>query len=268
MTSRFKVLMVCLGAFVALSVAGVGVAQAARPAQPRFITNSGETLQSNLSIEDSSQRSRLWSVSLGAVVRCEKDESEGTIGPKGLDNEQVVYRECKLFSIVENSDKQHEEGEEIPGCEVGSPAGVIATAPIKSHLVWAKGENKMRDLFEPVTGTVFTKILIKKVGALACPTGAEVSLPVEGSVLGQIWRWRTGAAFEEATMGYLTFDVKNEGGEVRQLDREWEVKQENGEEKSGTAELEFDGKHSGLESIEQIEIQKPGKTRKLWGVTE
>jgi hypothetical protein len=268
MTSRFKILMVCLGAIMALSAAGVGVAQAARPRQPYFIHNSGETLQSNISIEDSSQQSRLWNKELGTVIRCEKDISEGTLGPQGVDNGRINYKECKIFTIKENSDKQFEEGEELVSCAV--LGGEITTQTVKSHLVWAKGENKIRELFSPQMGALFVTISIRN-GTTKCPLGEKLELEVTGSVLGQVWRWRTGPAFEEAIMGYVTFDVKNENADVRQLDREWEVKQEpGGALESGTAELKINNKPSALESIEQVELQRNLVTnrRELWGVTE
>jgi hypothetical protein len=273
MTSRFKVLMVCLGALMALSAVGAGVAQAAQPLQPQF-TREGKTISAQFTIRDSSQQSRLWAVALGTVIRCEKDESDGTIGPKGLDNARIFYRECRVSSIKENAaTKQFEEVEELAGCEVGVN-GEIRTNQIQSHLVWEKGANKIRSLYTPFVGALFAEFTIKKIAGSELPcTG--VTLKVEGSVLGQVWRYRKGILSlptEEATMGYTTFDTKNENSEVRQLDREWEVKQTEAEAlKTGTAELKItETKVGALESIEQIELEKQGlKTPlPLWGITE
>jgi hypothetical protein len=261
MVSRFKVLTVCLGALMALSAVGAGVARAAQPLQPQF-TREGKTISSQYTIRDSSQQTRMWASSLGTVIRCEKDESNGTIGPKGLGNGRIFYRECRVSTVKENATtNQSEEFEEMPGCEVGIN-GEIRTTQGQTHLVWEKGVNRIRALLTPFVGTVFTELSIKKIAGSELPC-TTVTLKVEGSELGQVWRYRKGILSlptEEATIGYLMFDTKNESSEVRQLDREWEVKQTEGEAvKTGTAELILSGaKTVAQESTNMGELAKQG----------
>jgi hypothetical protein len=261
MTSRIKVLMVCLGAIFALSAVGVGTAQAGKPVQPQFTNSNGETIKSNLTIEDSSGRSRLWDVQLGTVIRCEKDTSIGTIGPKGIDNGTVTYRECKVFSTKTNATEQVEEFEENAACKVKN--GEIITKPIKSHLVWLKSatEKRVLVLYKPETGTEFVGIEIE-----GGTCGIAGKLPVTGSVLSS--PTRIGQPDQAEIQVFETINGKKE---VRQAFKEFEVEELNGTGKeSGTAELSLSNKISALESVEQVEIVKEEAktTRPLLGITE
>jgi len=255
--------MVCLGAVMALSAIGVGAAQAARPVQPQFIkaTKAGaccETIKSGVTIEDSSGRSRLWSPTAGILIRCEKDFSSGTIGPKGLDNGEVTYKECKVFKPEENvTTKQWEEGPEIGGCEV--EGGEIKTKHIKSHLVWNKGKNEVLVLYTPEVGTEFVPINI-------VPAGCAVhgSFAITGGVLAQPTRINS-----ESVMTVQTFETNNENSKVSQRYTEWEVEQEGGVKESGTTELKLGAKASALESVEQVELEKQnGLKRGPFGIHE
>jgi len=258
MTSRFKVLIGCLSAVMALSAIGVGVAQAARPVQPQFQRN-GVTIGEGFKVEASSQRSRLWASTAGTVIRCEKDEATGTIGDSGLDNAEVTYKECKLFTAVENTQKQFEEGEEIAGCVVGE-AGSITTKPIRTHLVWLEGGSEVYDLYLPNEGTTFVEI---SFGA-SCGVFKNLKLPVTGSVLGRVPRIN-----QEAIAGVQLFEVLNENGKVLQHATKWEVEQRrSGKVEKGTAELKLGEKVAALEGIEQIELVRVGNKRGLLGVTE
>jgi hypothetical protein len=262
MTSRFKVLIpACLGAIFVLSAVGAGTAQAGKPVQPQFTNSNGETIKSNLTIEDSSGRSRLWDVQLGTVIRCEKDSSIGTIGPKGLNNEVMTYRECKVFSPKTNATEQVEEFEEEAVCKIKN--GEIVTKPIKSHLVWLKSatEKRVLVLYQPEVGTEWFGLEIE--GATC---GIAGTLPVTGSVLSS--PTRIGQPDQAEIQVFETLNGKKE---VRQAYKEWEVEELNqtGKE-SGTAELSLNKKILALESIEQLELVKGGlkTTRGLFGITE
>jgi hypothetical protein len=252
MLSRFKILLGCLGALFALSVIGVGVAQAARPVQPHFTVNGGETLSTHLTIEDNSTRGRLWSTELGVVIRCEKDRSEGLIEPRGRGTEnKVTYSECKLFATKENAaTKQIEEGEELTKCVVGTE-GTLVTKLLKARVVWSKGSPTLLLLaFEPETGNIFINIVISGTGCLAAGTD-----PVEGSVLGLIPRSNV-----ELIATPILFNTINENKKVVQEAKEFEVEESAGVErvvKTGL-ELTLAGKPSALETGDQIErVREP-----------
>ncbi len=266
MTSRFKVLMGCLSALLALSALGVGVAQAARPVQPQFISlqsglKGGETLKSNVTIEDVSARTRLWSPTLGIVIRCERDSSEGHLEPKGRDTGVVRYKECKVFDTKENTtSKQFEEAEELTGCSVTEP---IETALLKSRLVWAKGSNVLLTLYQPASGTLFVTI---KITGTACLAKGEDK--VEGTVLGQNFAPRFNV---ESTANFTLFGVKNGGSTVTQEATEFEV-EEGGTLESGKDELTLAGKPTALEGGDQTERIREGTgaaaRRGLFGIHE
>lgn len=276
MLSKLKILMVGLCALFALSAVGAGVAQAAAPVQPQFTKaekvfgtiGTTETIKSNLTIEDSSGRSRLWATENGFMIRCERGTSSGTIGPKGVSNGEVTYKECKVFKPEENAaTDQWEEGPELPGCKVKE--GEIKVRSIKSHLVWSKTTSHViLVLYSPEVGETFVKITIEEGTELCIIRG---TYEVKGSVLARVWRPN-----EEALMGYFTFDTRNQLNSitkrlvVKQLYTEWEVEQiGSGKVETGTAELRINvTKVTPLESIEQGELEKQTTRRGPWGIHE
>jgi hypothetical protein len=271
MTSKIKVLMGCLGALLALSALGVGVAQAAQPRQPQFTTEragvTGETIKSNLTIEDVSARTRLWSTALGVVIRCEKDESEGFLEPNGRNTGTVTYRECKLFTIKENAAKQLEEGEDLSAkCKVKEP---ITTVPLTSRLVWQKGGTRLLILYGPKSGTEFVKIVIEQISG--CNALLVSTFPVSGSVLAWAPRFN-----EEWIAGFALFNTLNGNKEVVQAAKEWEVKEVSPTTaalETGSAELTLGAsKKAALEGVDQTERVREGSgataKRGLWGIRE
>jgi hypothetical protein len=270
MTSKIKVMLGCLGALLAMGVLGVGVAQAASPIQPQFISNNGETIKSNLTVEDYGARTRLWDKELGTVIRCEKATSEGTIGTKGRGTGKVSYSgECKVFAATENATtKQVEEGEALSACAVTEP---IVTESLKTRLVWAKGSSGSKSsptnllvLYEPASGTTFVGIVI--TGSSCVIKGTD---KVEGTQLGAALAPKANA---ESTTLLVLFSVLNASSNVLPECKEWEVQEPGGSLESGTAEIKFDGKPAALEGFDQTERVREGSgsaaRRHLVGVHE
>lgn len=263
--SKFKIpLGACLTAMLILGIAGATVAQAARPIQPQY-TRQGSTIAENLKIRDKSQPSRLWAPSLGIVIQCSTDTSEGTIGPKGLSNGVVKYHECKVFEATKNTvaqGEQFEEGAELAHCTVQSPGeavGQITTNRLKNHLVWQKGVNKILVLYTPEVGTTFVELEVKESGGACLAKG---TFPVTGSILAAPTRVN-----EEAVMGVQVFDVKNEKAKVTPLFTEWEV-EEKGVKETGTASLKLSAKETAFEGMDQIELEPIGGKRGLGAIHE
>jgi hypothetical protein len=265
MKSRFNVLMVCLGAVLALSAVATGVAQAAKPAQPVFTSSKpnnviGEALTTNLTIEDSSAQSRLLDPSLVTAIRCENDSSIGTIGPKGLDNGRVTYTGCKTYKLEENvTTKQWEEGETVGTCKIAGEK--IETEQISSRLVWNRATSQILVLYQPLTAANF--VVIKFETGHGCGLS---SLEVKGAILGLPTNSNA-----EGLLGFQTFETVNGGtAKVAQRFTEWEVTPPGEANKNGTAEFKVGTNNAGLESDEQIELVKETSASKrgLWGIHE
>jgi hypothetical protein len=245
MLSRFKIMLGCFGALLALSVIGVGPALAARPVQPHFTVNNGETLSTHLTIEGRSTRVRLWSTELGVVIRCENARGEALIEPKGRSTEdRAIYSECKLFATKENATKQIEEGEELTKCVVGT-AGTLVTNPLKSRVVWSKSAiPRLLIATEPESGAIFIAIRLSGTG---CVIDATES--VEGSVLGLIPRSNV-----ESVSGQGLFNTINENKKVVQEAKEFEVEEAPGvgRVEKVSLELTLGGKPCALEGADQV----------------
>ncbi len=208
--------MVSFSALLALGAIGVGMAQAASPIQPQYTSSRngviGETIKSNVTIEDVSARTRLWSTELSLVIRCEKDSSEGFLEPNGRDSGTVSYTECKVFGVKENAVAQIEEGEELK-CTVAEP---IKTASLSSRLVWAKGSPVLLVLYQPKAGIGTAFVTIKLTGASCLPKG---EYEVKGALLGLAPRFN-----EEWIEGPVLFNTVNANKKVVQQAKEFEVK--------------------------------------------
>lgn len=209
MTSKFRVVVACFGAVLALGVFGVGVAQAARPVQPQWISNGG-TIKSNISVEFTSSVSRLWAPGLSnVVIVCLKDEGIALLKPGGVTEvDKLVFRSCKLAEVKENATtKKAEEGPEIATCGVKNEGGTLGTievpTPIKDRLVWSRGSGpRVLDLFTPSAGKTFVKLVFEKSGTSAC--ALATSFEVEGEQLGLIPRVSAANADEEVQAGLKT----------------------------------------------------------------
>jgi hypothetical protein len=285
MISKLKVLMICLGAMLALSAVWVGAAQAARPVQPMFTVAAGtgccETIKASVTIEVQSDRSRLWSTGLGTVITCNRDINtiNSALEPEGKDKGEDSFKECQVFSAAKNeTTKQFEEGEVNAGCVVrseGAPIGEINTNKLKSKLVWNEGRNEVLVLYEPAEGTVFTTIKIEKAAGKECLFSGTYK--VEGGVLAFAARYGGVNSInrnEEGIMGDQLFEVKNENGAVTQLYKNYEVQAvTGGAVTKASVELKLASFQSALESTEQFErpteTNAAGKIRRgLWGVHE
>jgi hypothetical protein len=254
MVSRFRVLMVCLGASLVLSAFGVGVAQAARPIQPHFTVKGGETLKSNLTIEANLGRSRMWSTSLGVVFRCEKDHAEGAIEPNGRAKGKPNYSECKAFAAKENATtKQIEEGEELTACTV-----TVATTLQIQRLGWSISLPFILILFEPASGTEFGTITVTGATCIAKGTFA-----VEGAVVGLVPRFNT-----ESVAGAVLLNTINEGGKVVQEAKEFVVEEKGVKVEKKGIELTVGGKQAALEEGGEVERIREGGVRGLAGGRE
>jgi len=249
--SRFRVLAVCLGVAMALSAAGAGVANAARPVQPQFARN-GVTISTQFTIEIHSHVTRLWQPSLGQVFRCAFDEGQATIDPRGLDEgEQHLYG-CVEFFIVDNTTtKQLEEGEEASKCTIHN--GQIQIF-FRSHLVWRKGVDIPADLLLPQSG----KLAEFEIEGATCTSAGKYE--VTGSVLAQIGRFGQDGGF-----GAFIFDTNNSNNEIKQLANEWEV-EEKGVKETGTAEPKVGTSPEILEGVEQWELERQNNRRGLLGI--
>jgi hypothetical protein len=284
MTSKFRVLAVCLGAALALSVFGAGAAQAARPFQPQWISN-GATIKSNISVEFTSLVSRLWAPGLGnLIVVCLKDEGTALLKPGGKDEiDKLIFRNCKVAETKENSTtKKAEEGPEVSGCGADNEGGTVGIievpTPIKSRLVWSRVGNQARvlNLFLPSNPPTFVKLEIAKSGSAACALTTKFS--VEGEQLGNVPRFSAANAYEEVQAGLQTFETKFEKAkEVRPIANEWEAEEPGKQVETGKAELTIlkgsTKSTTALESYEQVERQteNTGTTsqrRSLFGATE
>jgi len=280
MTSKFKVLMVSLGALLAFGTVGAGVAQAGQPIQPLISSAGatgvvGETVKSALTIEDQSDASRLWNTNKEIVITCQRSTSLGKIEPNGRDTGVVLYKECAVYPAAKNTAKQWQEGKQLE-CEIENlnpkttNKNEIMTRPLKSRLVWGKagteGAGKVFDQFEPENGAagVFVEFEFKGAGCLF----KGIKLKVIGTVLG--WVPTTD---QEGLIGANLFEVINPGtfGEVRQHYTQWEVQEPGAtKQESGTDELLLaEGTkftQGALESIVQYELSKVNEKRQPWGV--
>jgi hypothetical protein len=266
MTSRFKVLVICFGAAMALSALMAGVAQAARPVQPQFTIN-GETIKSNITVEVRTHGSRLWVLGV-YLITCRRDEVTAVLEPRGLSKSKITLNECSLHIINVNSDNKHEEGEEFSRtCGVSNP---IVLPPMRSRLVWAEGKNDVLTLVEPEEGTSFIFWEIIKTEGTCLITGTD---GLEGAALSWDPRFSTAAINEEAIMNVQLFENKDEGNAVKQRFTKWEVEQAgSGKRETGTAKLgilESEGE-AAFESIEQVEqaLSPTTKRRVPYGITE
>jgi hypothetical protein len=257
MRSGFKGLTGCLGALLVLSAIVAGAAQAARPIQPHFTTNGGETLKSNLTIEANIGRSRLWGVELGTVIRCEKGSALGAIEPKGRGIGTASYSECKVFATKENiTTKQIEEGEEFTGCKIEN----IITKPMRYRVVWSKTTIPLALLaMKPASGTEFASISISGSSCLA--KGIYVAT---GSMLSLIPRLNV----ESVVTGALLSNTINENGKVVQEATAYEVEEGGIKEEVTGLELRLSEKPASLEEVGQLERIRGAGSRGLAGLHE
>jgi len=280
MTSKFKVLMVSLGALLALSVVGVGVARAGQPIQPLFTSAGatgvvGETVRSALTIEDQSGASRLWNTNKELVITCQRSTGVGEIEPNGRDSGTVLYRECAAYPAVKNGAGQWQEGKQLE-CSIKDlnptleKENEIQTRPLRSRLVWGKagteGAGKVFDQYEPEGGPTSTFVEFEFKGAGCLLKG--IKLKVIGTVLGLVTR-----IDQEGLIGANLFEVINPGtfSEVRQHFTQWEYQEPGaGKQEKGTDELLLvEGSkftQGALESSVQSELCKVSEKRQPWGV--
>jgi hypothetical protein len=270
MTSKFRVLLACLGAIAALSAIGAGSAQAARPAQPQWTVN-GATIKSSVTVEFISQTSRLWSIGLSSVIVCTLDQGIALLEPGGVDKiDKLVYTGCSLHVIKKTSLNKFEEGEEATSCTVksaGASVGEIVPKPIRTRLVWsASGPALMFDLNEPESGTIFVTIEIGNVAGKTCLEKAN--LEVEGSVLAWLPRFSPVNAFEEALMGNELLETNNGASTVVQRFTKWEVGSGGPKTAEFTIKRGETKEATAIESTEQVERPAENKVRPLFGATE
>jgi len=278
MTSKFKVLMVSLGALLAFSMVGVGVARAGQPIQPLFTSAGatgvvGETVKSALTIEDQSGASRLWSTNKEIVITCQRSTSLGKIEPNGQASAAVLYKECAVYPAAKNSSKQWQEGKQLE-CTIKNlnpelaKENEIQTKPLRSKLVWGKagteGAGKVFDQYEPEGSSLFAEFEFKGAGCIL----KAIKIKVIGTVLGLVPR-----TDQEGVVGANHFEVINPGtfGEVRQHFTQWECQAPGAStQEAGTDELLLvEGTkftQSALESTVQYELSKVNEKRQPWGV--
>jgi hypothetical protein len=260
-------LSVGLAAALVLSIAGTGVAQASRPAQPAF-TKGGEAISTALKIEGASEQPRFLIPSLDAAIRCEKSESSGEIEKKGRDKGKIIYKGCSISELKESKPKESSEetkeiveGEGITKCKVNSTeasAGEIKITGLKSRLVWAKGENVILDHYEGEKEPL-VELTVEGEGCLL-----KGKYKVEGSLLAAVPDLN-----EESISNPQYFEATDEGDSIKRTYTKFEVEEES-KKTEGTAELNTAGKAVILESAEQVELAAPEgeKHREPFGVHE
>jgi hypothetical protein len=273
MTSKFKVLLVCVGAVVALSAVGAGSAQALRPTQPQWTVN-GATLKSAITVEFSSLTTRIWVIGLSAVIVCLHDEGIVLLEPGGLDKiDRFIHTGCSLHLIHRNAQGKLEEETETAACTIssaGAPTGeIILTAGIKTHLVWSTGVTPLvLDLTEPAGGSSGTFVTIEVGNATGKTCLEKANLEVKGSYLTWLPRFSPANAYEEWIMGDELLETLNEKETVRQRFTKYEFNTSGALTAEPTITRGETKEPIAFESTEQVERPVENKLRGTFGVTE
>lgn len=261
---RVKLIMVSLLAVFAFSAVAVGSAQAFNhPTWRKGGAATATNTKLNI-IASSLEPSRLWDKKLGTVVICQKSKTTGTIENhenaakelEGVDEANVTYEECTVWSITENAAEQIKQNEKLAACKVRDNVekvnGKIVVPTTESFLAYVpgSGEKEVVDVFQPKTsGNPFVTLEITGTGCIPAGTYA-----IKGSVIGKIPRVQVGPApTEEAVMGNLLFETNNEPGgkNVTQRFLEYELNH-----KSESDILIFGASDpAALESSEQVELE-------------
>jgi hypothetical protein len=179
------------------------------------------------------------------VIYCSMSEGPSTsnkLEANGAGKSEIKFMGCAVHGASLNTDNEYVENAPVANCTVktgSEPAGTIKTNPLTTTLVWNEStipaDQKIIDLFAPVTGTVFIEMTISGTG---CPTGWSSATPYK--VVGSVLAYCAGRVNRLALQYALGFHTINESSKIEPLFKRWKVKL-GMVESSGESKMELSG---------------------------